>query len=222
MAVDAGARLTGSGSRRHAPSLPWTLRMIDKTALDTLFNEARTQNGWLDTPVTDAQLRQAYDLVKMAPTSANTQPARFVYLRTQAAKERLRPALSPGNLDKTMAAPVVVIVAHDVDFHLNMTKTFPHNPGMKANFEGDAKRGFRETFAFRNGTLQGAYFIMAARAIGLDCGPMSGFDNARVDAEFFPDGRVKSNFLINLGHGDPSKVMQRLPRLDFDEACTLL
>jgi 3-hydroxypropanoate dehydrogenase len=196
--------------------------MIDKNALDTLFNEARTQNGWLDQPVSDTQLRGIFDLMKMAPTSANTQPARFVFLRTPAAKERLRPALSPGNVDKTMSAPVVTIIAHDVDFHEHMGRLFPHNPGMKALFEGDAKRAFRETFAFRNGTLQGAYLIIAARALGLDCGPMSGFDNARVDAEFFPDGRFKSNFLCCLGHGDPAKVMGRLPRFAFDEACTLL
>ncbi len=195
---------------------------IDQNAADVLFHTARSQNGWLDRPVTDDELRQVFDLLKMAPTSANTQPARFVFLRTQAAKERLRPALSPGNLDKTMSAPVVAIVAHDLDFHEHMPKVFPHNPGMKANFDGDAKRGFRETFAFRNGTLQGAYLILAARAVGLDCGPMSGFDNAKVDAEFFPDGRFRSNFLCNLGHGDPSKVMGRLPRFSFDEVCTLL
>ena len=195
---------------------------IDQNAADVLFHTARSQNGWLDRPVTDDELRQVFDLLKMAPTSANTQPARFVFLRTQAAKERLRPALSPGNLDKTMSAPVVAIVAHDLDFHEHMPKVFPHNPGMKANFDGDAKRGFRETFAFRNGTLQGAYLILAARAVGLDCGPMSGFDSAKVDAEFFPDGRFRSNFLCNLGHGDPSKVMERLPRFSFDEVCTLL
>ena len=195
--------------------------MIDPNALNTLFLEARTQNGWLPTPVTDDALRRAYDIAKMAPTSMNLQPARFLFLRTQAAKERLKPFLSPGNVDKTMAAPVVAIVAHDVDFHEQLPKVW-HNPAAKANFDGDAKRGFRETFAFRNGSLQGAYFILAARAVGLDCGPMSGFDNARLDAEFFPDGRVKSNFLINLGHGDASKVMQRQPRLSFDEACTLL
>ena len=195
--------------------------MIDSDALNTLFLEARTQNGWLPTPVTDDALRRAYDIAKMAPTSMNLQPARFLFLRTQAAKERLKPFLSPGNVDKTMAAPVVAIVAHDVDFHEQLPKVW-HNPAAKANFDGDAKRGFRETFAFRNGSLQGAYFILAARAVGLDCGPMSGFDNARLDAEFFPDGRVKSNFLINLGHGDASKVMQRQPRLSFDEACTLL
>lgn len=196
--------------------------MIDAHALDTLFHSARTQNGWLDRPVTDDELRRVFDLMKMAPTSMNLQPARFVFLRTPAAKERLRPMLSPGNVDKTMSAPVVAIVAHDVDFHEHLPRLFPHAPQAKANFDGDEKRAFRETFAFRNGTLQGAYFILAARALGLDCGPMSGFDNARVDAEFFPGGRVKSNFLINVGHGDPAKVMQRLPRFDFEQACTLL
>jgi 3-hydroxypropanoate dehydrogenase len=220
MAVDAGARLTALRTARLLPS--FGSPMIDPTALDILFNEARTQNGWRDVPVTDAQLRQVFDLMKMAPTSANAQPGRFVFLRTQAAKERLRPALSPGNLEKTMAAPVVAIVAYDTDFHEHLPRVFPHNPAMKAGFEGDARRAARETFAFRNGTLQGAYLILAARAVGLDCGPMSGFDNARVDAAFFPDGRVKSNFLCNLGHGDPAKVMQRLPRFGFDEVCTLL
>ena len=196
--------------------------MIDTNAIETLFTKARTQNGWLAQPVTDAQLREAFELMRMAPTSANTQPARFVFLRTQAAKERLRPALSPGNVDKTMSAPVVAIVAYDVDFHEHLPRVFPHNPGMKTGFDGDDKRAVRERFAFRNGTLQGAYFMLAARAVGLDVGPMSGFDNARVDAEFFPDGRFRSNFLCNLGRGDPSKVMQRLPRFEFDEACTLL
>jgi 3-hydroxypropanoate dehydrogenase len=196
--------------------------MIDAHAIETLFTQARTQNGWLDLPVTDAQLRQAFELMRMAPTSANTQPARFVFLRSQAAKARLRPALSPGNVDKTLAAPVVAIIAYDLDFHELMPRVFPHNPGMKAGFDGDDKRAVRERFAFRNGTLQGAYFMLAARAVGLDVGPMSGFDNARVDAEVFPDGRWRSNFLCNLGRGDPSKVMQRLPRLEFDEACRLL
>jgi len=196
--------------------------MIDSHALDTLFLEARSQNGWLDTPVTDAQLRQAFDLMRMAPTSANTQPGRFVFLRTPAAKERLRPMLSPGNVDKTMSAPVVAIIAHDVDFHEHLPKVFPHNTTMKAGFDGDAKRAAREQFAFRNGTLQGAYFMLAARSVGLDVGPMSGFDNVRVDAEFFPDGRFRSNFLCNLGHGDPAKVLGRLPRFAFGEVCSLL
>jgi 3-hydroxypropanoate dehydrogenase len=196
--------------------------MIDQNALKTLFLDARTHNGWTDEPVTDDELRRAYDLMKMAPTSMNLQPARFVFLRSAPAKARLAPCLSPGNLDKTMAAPVVTIVAHDIEFHEQQPTLFPHAPGARAGFEGDARRAARETFAFRNGTLQGAYFVLAARAVGLDCGPMSGFDNARLDAEFFPDGRLKSNFLINLGHGDPAKVKPRLPRLAFDEASELL
>lgn len=196
--------------------------MIDSHALDALFRTARTQNGWLPTPVTDDELRRVFDLMRMAPTSANTQPARFVFLRTPAAKERLRPMLSPGNVDKTMSAPVVAIVAYDVDFHEHLPRVFPHNTTMKAGFDGDDRRAVRERFAFRNGSLQGAYFMLAARAVGLDVGPMSGFDNARVDAEFFPEGRFRSNFLCNLGHGDPAKVMQRLPRFEFDEVCRVL
>lgn len=196
--------------------------MIDSRALEALFTQARTQNGWLDAPVTDAQLQQAFDLMKMAPTSMNTQPARFVFLRTAAAKERLRPALSPGNVDKTMSAPVVAIIGHDIEFQEHLPKVFPHNPGARAMFDGDDKRAFRDTFAFRNGSLQGAYFMLAARAVGLDVGPMSGFDNAKVDAEFFPGGRIRSNFLCNLGRGDSSKVMARLPRFEFADVCQLL
>lgn len=198
------------------------MNRIDAGALAALFTEARTQNGWTDRPVSDETLRQVFDLMKMAPTSMNTQPARFVFLRTPEAKERLRPALSPGNVDKTLSAPVVAIIGHDVDFHEHLPRVFPHSPGAKAMFDGDDKRAFRDTFAFRNGSLQGAYFMLAARAVGLDVGPMSGFDNARVDAAFFPDGRVKSNFLCNLGHGDPAKVMQRLPRFAFEDVCSLL
>jgi 3-hydroxypropanoate dehydrogenase len=198
------------------------MNRIDAGALAALFTEARTQNGWTDRPVSDDALRQVFDLMKMAPTSMNTQPARFVFLRTPAAKERLRPALSPGNVDKTLSAPVVAIIGHDVDFHEHLPRVFPHSPGAKAMFDGEDKRAFRDTFAFRNGSLQGAYFMLAARAVGLDVGPMSGFDNARVDAEFFPEGRVKSNFLCNLGHGDPAKVMQRLPRFTFEDVCSLL
>jgi 3-hydroxypropanoate dehydrogenase len=198
------------------------MNRIDAGALAALFTEARTQNGWTDRPVSDDVLRQVFDLMKMAPTSMNTQPARFVFLRSTEAKERLRPALSPGNVDKTLSAPVVAIIGHDVDFHEHLPRVFPHSPGAKAMFDGEDKRAFRDTFAFRNGSLQGAYFMLAARAVGLDVGPMSGFDNARVDAEFFPEGRVKSNFLCNLGHGDPAKVMQRLPRFTFEDVCSLL
>jgi 3-hydroxypropanoate dehydrogenase len=196
--------------------------MLDSAALDTLFRTARTANGFLDQPVTDAQLRAIYDLMKMAPTSANCQPARLVFLRSAAAKERLRPALSPGNLDKTMAAPVTAIVAFDTMFHEHLPRLFPHNPATKSWFDGDEKKAARETAAFRNGSLQGGYFILAARAVGLDCGPMSGFDNAKVDAEFFPDGRFRTNFLCNLGVGDPAKAFARSPRFDFDEVCRVL
>jgi len=196
--------------------------MIDDPALDALFRDARTANGFTDAPVTDAQLRQIYDLLKMAPTSANCQPARFVFLRSAQAKERLRPALSAGNLEKTMSAPATAIIAYDTQFHEHLPKLFPHNPAAKSWFDGDDKRAARETAAFRNGTLQGGYFILAARAVGLDCGPMSGFDNAKVDAEFFPDGRFRSNFLCNLGVGDPSKLFARSPRFGFDEVCQVL
>jgi 3-hydroxypropanoate dehydrogenase len=195
--------------------------MLNDEALDILFRKARTHNVWLDQPVSDDLLRKLYDLLKWGPTSANGCPARFVFLRTPAAKERLRPALSPGNVDKTMKAPVTAIVAYDLKFFEKMLKLFPHNPAMGGNF---AKKPppENEITAFRNGTLQGAYLILAARAVGLDCGAMSGFDNAKVDAEFFPDGRLKSNFLCNLGYGDHSKLNPRNPRLDFEEACQLL
>ncbi len=187
---------------------------------DLILRTARTQNGWLDTPVSDDTLREIYDLMRLGPTSANSCPARIVFLRTPEAKARLLPALSPGNVDKTKAAPVTAIIGYDTQFFDLFTKLFPHRPEMRDNFAGNARHA--ETTAFRNSTLQGAYFMIAARACGLDVGGMSGFDNATVDAEFFPDGRVKSNFLCNVGHGDPAKVLPKLPRLDFDEACTLL
>lgn len=193
---------------------------LDDAALDILFRKARTQNGWLPTPVSDAELQAIYDLMKWGPTSANCCPARLVFLRTPEAKARLLPALSPGNVDKTKAAPVTAIIGYDTRFYELLPKLFPHRPEMADNYKSNAT--LAQTTAFRNGTLQGAYFMLAARALGLDIGGMSGFDNAKVDAEFFPDGRVKSNFLCNVGHGDPSKVMPRLPRLTFEEACTLL
>ena len=194
---------------------------LDQAALDLLFLQARTQNGWLPTPVSDETLRRVYDIAKMGPTSANSCPARFVFLRTPAAKARLLPALSPGNVDKTKQAPVTAIIGYDTRFFEWMpTKLFAHRPDMADNYAKNP--ALAEITAFRNGTLQGAYFMLAARAVGLDVGGMSGFDNAKVNAEFFPDGRVKSNFLCNLGHGDPTKVLPRLPRLDFDEACALL
>jgi 3-hydroxypropanoate dehydrogenase len=195
------------------------MRMLNADALDTLFRTARTHNGWLDQPVTDEDLHRLYDLMKMAPTSANCSPARIVFVRSANAKARLKPALSPGNLEKTMAAPVTAIIGYDLQFAEHMPRLFPHNPDAK-NWFNDPK--VAEVVAFRNGTLQGAYFILAARAVGLDTGPMSGFDNAQVDAEFFPGGQVRSNFLCNLGHGDSSKLFARSPRLDFAEACQVL
>jgi 3-hydroxypropanoate dehydrogenase len=194
---------------------------LDQATLDQLFLAARTQNGWLPTPVSDDQLKRIYAIMRMGPTSANSSPARIVFLRTPEAKARLLPALTPGNLDKTRQAPVTAIIGYDTRFFEWMPKTlFAHRPEMADNYA--SKPPLAEITAFRNGTLQGAYFMLAARAVGLDVGGMSGFDNAKVDAEFFPDGRVKSNFLCNLGHGDPSKVMARLPRLEFEDACTLL
>jgi 3-hydroxypropanoate dehydrogenase len=194
---------------------------LDQAALDLLFFSARTQNGWLPTPVGDDQLRRIYEIMRMGPTSANSSPARLVFLRTPEARARLLPALTSGNVDKTRQAPVTAIIGYDTRFYEWMPKKlFAHRPEMADNYTRNAP--LAQITAFRNGTLQGAYFMLAARAVGLDVGGMSGFDNAKVDAEFFPDGRVKSNFLCNVGHGDPSKVLPRLPRLEFDEACTLL
>jgi 3-hydroxypropanoate dehydrogenase len=189
---------------------------IDNRALDLLFRQARTQNGWLPTPVTDDQLHALYDILRVGPTSANTCPARFVFLRTPEAKARLLPALTPGNVDKTKAAPVTAIIGYDTRYYEWMAKKlFAHRPEMA---EGYAKNpAAAEVMAFRNGTLQGAYFMLAARAVGLDIGGMSGFDNAKVDAEFFAGTTVKSNFLVNLGHGDPAKLFPRSPRLDAAE-----
>jgi len=192
---------------------------IADTALDQLFRDARTHNAFVG-PVTDADLREIYDLMKWGPTSANSTPARFVFVRTDEAKEKLRPAVSASNLAKTMAAPVVVIVAYDLEFYELLPKLFPHTDA-RSWFAGKAESHIRDN-AFRGGTLQGAYFIVAARALGFDCGPMGGFDNALLDAAFFPDGRWKSNFLINLGHGDPAKLRPRNPRLSFDEACRIV
>jgi 3-hydroxypropanoate dehydrogenase len=192
---------------------------LDPAAIDTIFRKARTANGFLDKPVSMDLLKQVYELAALGPTSMNTQPTRYVFLQSKEARERLLPAMSPGNLDKTRTAPVTVIVATDTKFYEYMPRVW-HREGAKENFEANA--GLASDTATRNGTLGGAYFIIAARALGLDCGPMSGFDIAKVDAEFFPDGRWKTNFLINLGHGDDSKLFNRNPRLAFDEACRVL
>jgi 3-hydroxypropanoate dehydrogenase len=193
--------------------------MIDDAALDALFREARTANRWTDQGVSDEELHALFELLKMPPTSANCSPARFLFLRTPEAKERLRPALSAGNVEKTMAAPVTAIVAYDPYFYEHLPRLFPHADA-RAWFAGN--EALAEETAFRNGTLQGAYLIMAARAIGLDCGPMSGFDRARVDEAFLDDRGWKSNFLVNLGHADPEGQFERSPRFAFDEACVLL
>lgn len=193
--------------------------MSNNEFIDTVFRQARSQNGWLPVPVSEERLRQVYDLMKWGPTSVNCSPARILFIRSDQAKARLKETLSPGNVDKTMAAPVLAVIGYDTRFYEQLPRLFPHNPAVKAWFEGDAKTAFAETTAFRNGTLQGAYFIAAARAAGLDCGPMSGFDNAKLDAEFFAGTSIKSNFLCGLGHGDASKLFPRSPRLDFDEAC---
>jgi 3-hydroxypropanoate dehydrogenase len=209
-------------------------KVMNDEALDQIFREAHTYNGWQNKPVSDDLLNQVYDLMKWGPTSANGSPARFVFLRSQESKERLRPILSPGNVEKTMAAPVTVIVAYDLLFFHKLPKLFPHAPGMRDLFAENPQ--LVEATAKRNSSLQGAYLIIAARALGLDCGPMSGFDNARLDEEFFgagkecagceqeffPSGHVKSNFLCNLGYGDPSTLFTRSPRLTFSEAASLL
>lgn len=192
---------------------------LDDRSLDTIFRAARTHSVWLDKPVSDALIHQIYDLMKWAPTSANCSPARIVFVRSAAAKQRLLPAMAPGNVDKTRTAPVTAIIAHDTEFYEKLPALFP---------QADARSWFAgnqpliDTTAFRNGTLQGAYLILAARALGLDAGPMSGFDNAKVDKEFFPDGKVKSNFVVNLGYGDGSKLFPRNPRLPFADAAQIL
>ena len=189
---------------------------IDAAALDQLFLAARTQNKWLDKPVPDSKIHELYDLLKMGPTSANAEPGRYVFVRTPEGKAKLKEALSSGNMEKTMTAPVTVIVAHDIEFYEKLPQLFPHAPDAKNWFTSSPS--FAEQTAFRNGSLQGAYLIMAARAVGLDTGPMSGFNNAKVDELFFAGTRWKSNFLINLGYGDSEGLFPRSPRLDFDEA----
>ncbi|MGC3985410.1 MAG: malonic semialdehyde reductase [Pseudorhodoferax sp.] len=191
---------------------------LDAAALAALFLDARSHNGWTDAPVSDALLRQLYVLVRMGPTSANCSPARFVFVRTPEGKARLAPALSKGNLDKTMAAPVTVVVAWDTAFYEQLPRLFPHADA-RSWFTGSPAAA-HET-AFRNASLQAGYLILAARALGLDAGPMSGFDKPQVDAAFFAGTTWTTNFLVNLGHGDASKLFGRLPRLDFEEACQL-
>ena len=194
-------------------------KRISAESLDQLFREARTHWVWRPEPVPIGLLKEVYELARFGPTSANSSPARFVFITTPGAKARLLPALSPGNVEKTQTAPVNVIVAWDTEFYEKLPQLFPARD-MRSVFAANPAL-IHET-AFRNGTLQGAYLMMAARALGLDCGPMSGFDQQKVNAEFFPDGKWKANFLCNLGYGDPSKLFPRNPRLSFDEACRAL
>jgi 3-hydroxypropanoate dehydrogenase len=192
---------------------------ISDQALDQLFREARTHTAWLPKAVPLEILRETYELSRMGPTSANSSPGRFVFITTAEAKNRLLPALAPGNVEKTRSAPVTVIVAYDTEFHENLPKLFPQ-ADMRSYFVGN--KPLIEETGFRNSSLQGAYLMLAARALGLDCGPMSGFDAAKVNAEFFADGKWKANFLCNLGYGDHSKLFPRNPRLDFEQACQVL
>ena len=193
---------------------------LDDVGLDILFRKARTYFAWQDKEVTEEQLREIYELFKLGPTSANGSPARIIFLKSEEAKARLLPALAPLNVEKSRTAPVVAIIAYDLEFYENMPVLFPHAPDAKNWFLGN--EAFTLETAFRNSSLQGAYFMLAARAVGLDCGPMSGFDQAKVNEEFFPDGKWKVNFVCNLGYGDESKLFPRGPRLDFDAACKVL
>lgn len=196
------------------------MEKIAEPCLEQIFYGARTHNKWRDKPVTDTKLQEIYALMRLGPTSANCSPLRILFLKTKEEKERLRPHLSEGNVDKTMVAPVTALLAYDLEFYEYLPFLFPFTDA-KPWFEG--KKKFAEETAFRNSSLQGAYFIIAARSCGLDCGPMSGFSNEGVDKEFFPDGRCKSNFLCNLGYGDPAGLPgPRAPRLSFDEACKIL
>ena len=189
---------------------------LDSAGLDVIFRSARTHRAWTGESVADDTLRAVYDLMKLGPTSSNCCPARIVFVKTRDGKERLRPALDPGNVAQTMAAPATAIIAYDLEFYEKLPLLVPHRDA-RSDFVGKPELIRYE--AMRSGTLQGAYLIIAARALGLDCGPMGGFDHAKVDAEFFPEGTVKSNFLCNLGYGDPSRLRPRAPRLPFEDAC---
>jgi len=189
------------------------------TTTERLFTDARTQNGYLPQPVSDDTLRRLYELMKWGPTSANCSPSRLVFVRTAAAREKLLACVSPGNVNKVREAPVTAVLGMDLDFHEQLPKLFPHAPDARSWFAGDAAK--RAETALRNSSLQGGYLILAARALGLDCGPMSGFDTAKMDAAFWVGRNVRTNFICTLGHGDPAKLFARSPRLAFDEACAL-
>jgi 3-hydroxypropanoate dehydrogenase len=207
-------------NQSESRSLATVKNPISQEALDQLFREARTHSTWLPEPVPVELLREAYELARLGPTSANGSPARFVFLTTPGAKALLKPVLAPGgNVDKTISAPVTVIIAWDTEFHEQLPRLFPQ-ADMRSYFVGN--KPLIQENAFRNSSLQAAYFILAARALGLDCGPMSGFDAEKLNAAFFPDGKWKVNLLCNLGYGDPSKLHPRNPRLNFEEASVVL
>lgn len=192
--------------------------MLNETALNTLFLQARTQQGWHDRPVSDAQLQQIYDLMKWGPTSANCSPARIVFVKSAEAKEKLLACMNAGNVEKTRTAPVTAIIGMDMEFYEKLPQLYPHADA-RSWFAGN--QPVIEATAMRNSSLQGGYFIMAARAVGLDCAPMSGFDAEKLNAAFFAGTSVKANFVCSIGYGDSSKVYARGPRLDFDEACRI-
>ncbi len=193
--------------------------MLDNDSLDILFNKARSHNGWLDEAVSDTQIQQIYALMKFCPTAANCCPARFVFIKSNVAKQRLKPHLDEGNIDKAMSAPAVVIIAYDLEFYEKLPYLFPHTDA-KSWYVGKPEK--IKSAATMNATLQGAYFILAARAVGLDCGPMGGFNNATLDQEFFSDGKTKSIFICAIGYGDTTKIFSRSPRFSFDEACRVI
>ena len=196
------------------------MNLVPELALDILFKNARSQNGWSSDPVEESELRAAYDIAKWGPTSMNVQPMRILFLRSAAAKERLKPALAASNVAKVSTAPVVALIAYDLNFHEHLPRVFPHNPNAKALFSGNDT--LAEATGFRNGTLQAAYFMLALRAVGLDVGPMSGFDSSKVNAEFYSGTTLRVNFICGIGHGDAAKVFTRLPRFEFDEIASSL
>lgn len=193
--------------------------MLDTNALSTLFTQARTHNGWLNKPVSNNQLAEIYELMKWGPTSANCSPARIVFVRSAEQKAKLLSCMDPGNIEKTRTAPVTAIIGMDLEFYEKLPQLFPHT-NAKSWFIG--KQSLIETTAFRNSSLQGGYFILAARAVGLDVGPMSGFDASKVESLFFAGTQTKANFICNLGYGDASQLFPRSPRLTFDEACSII
>jgi len=197
-----------------------TKQVLPEQCLDQLFRQARSHNGWLDREVTDAQLQQIYDLMKMGPTSLNSCPARIVFIKSQEAKLRLKDCVNEGNVKKSMTAPVVALIGMDLEFYTKLNKLWPHQPEAPNWYIGNPDKVKEVTT--RNSTLQGAYFIMAVRSLGLDAGPMSGFNFDKMDATFFPDGKVKSNFICAIGYGDDNKLYPRGPRLDFTEACSII